>query len=263
LVLLLCLVCSNFAINSGSASSTKAPDPISKLAVDAKSGKSSSSESDLLTTISTINGREDDATAGKTKTALSQAVSKQQDSLRIIIFAEKLLKQLKKDLPHLWKLYLVFVMMAGLGWRIFSAWREGNISVPQGLLLVGALFTAEVLAVGYIRSLDKIQFALMLAFPVAALIGLSIIARTHDRESRCVVLRGEVQRCQRAIACDPRNAAAHEFLGDTYLKLNKPAPAINEYRSALALSPGDAKISWKLRQASHPKLNRRSPCGPQ
>jgi cytochrome c-type biogenesis protein CcmH/NrfG len=123
------------------------------------------------------------------------------------------------------------------------------ISGPEVLVLTISLLIAEGAAVRWLPDFDDMHFALLLAIPASAWVGVGVLSRVFNRESYRSDLNRDVTRLRAAIKRDPRNTAAHEFLGDTYRKLGQQRRAISEYRAAAALEPGSYRNRYKLERA--------------
>jgi tetratricopeptide (TPR) repeat protein len=132
--------------------------------------------------------------------------------------------------------------------RLIHAWLIDRVldTVPT-MIITGVMLTTFT-AIWLTRN-----STLMYAY-VAVLIGLAgatqIIA--HRREQRLMQdLRDESLAKYRAvIERDPKNVAAHVFIGDAYLQMGRFEDAIAAYETAIALNPEHAnRERWKLRQA--------------
>jgi tetratricopeptide (TPR) repeat protein len=78
---------------------------------------------------------------------------------------------------------------------------------------------------------------------VAALLDAAQALRTQGRAREAVPLY------QRALAIDPRSAAAHNDLGNAFIELGQPADAVGCYRAALGLLPAAPEVHCNLGDA--------------
>ena len=169
----------------------------------------------------------------------------------------RLLEQMQADLMGEWKLWLLLLVTVAVGWRVAFAWLGGVLSGPEALALCSVVGLAEAGAAGLARDFPSPDFILLLALPFALWAGVEVMSRVSSREARRSNLRGDMERLRGAIRRDPKNTGAHVLMGDAHLKLGQPQRALAEYWTALALSPGDQQLRWKVKRAS--RLAVRSP----
>jgi tetratricopeptide (TPR) repeat protein len=161
----------------------------------------------------------------------------------------RLVGSARADPIELVKLGLLIVVVVAVGWRLVFAWLDGAISGPEAFVLTISLLLAEMAAVRWLPDFQGVRFILLLALPGAAWLGVQAIAGVLHRESYRSDLDADARRFRAALRRDPRNVAAHELLGDTYLKLGQSRRAITEYRTAVALDPGSYQNRYKLERA--------------
>ena len=172
------------------------------------------------------------------------------DPLRAYEAIYRLVEHTRADPVEAAKLGLLIAVVVAVGWRLIFAWLDGAVSGPETLVLTVSLLLAETAAVRWLPDFHGIRFLLLLAIPTAAWLGLRVIARIFQRESYRSNIDSDVRRFRSALARDPRNVAAHELLGDAYLKLGQPRRAINAYRTAVLLDPGSYQNRYKLERAA-------------
>ena len=147
------------------------------------------------------------------------------------------------------KLGLLLAVVVAVSWRIIFAWLHGSISGWEALILTVSLVLVEGAAVRWLPDFSGARFLLLLAIPVAAILGVQAIAGVSRRESYRSTLNADIRRFRAALRRDPSNAAARELLGDSYLKLGRPASAVAQYRAAVALDPDSYQNQYKLDRA--------------
>lgn len=148
------------------------------------------------------------------------------------------------------KLGLLLAVVVAVSWRLIFAWLHGSVSGPEVLILTVSLIVAETAAVRWLSDFHGARFLLLLAIPVAAIVGVQVIAGVSRRESYRANLDTDIRRYRAALRRDPKNAAARELLGDSYLKLGRPGNALAQYRAAVALEPGNYRNQYKLDRAA-------------
>ena len=172
------------------------------------------------------------------------------DLLRTYEALYRLVDRTRADPIELVKLGLLIAVVVGVGWRLAFAWLHGIISGSEALVLIISLLLGEAAAVRWLPDFNGIHFLLLLALPGAGWLGVQLIAGVLRRDSYRSHLDADVRRFRAALRRDPRNAAAHELLGDTYLKLRQSRRAMAEYRVAVALNPGSYQSQYKLKRAA-------------
>lgn len=148
------------------------------------------------------------------------------------------------------KLGLLLAVVVAVSWRLIFAWLHGSISGPEAVVLTVSLLLAEGAAVRWLPDFHGVRFLLLLSIPVAAVVGVQVIAGVSRRESYRASLNADIRRFRGALRRDPNNAAARELLGDSYLKLGRPGSAVAQYRAAVALDPGNYQNQYKLDHAA-------------
>lgn len=74
------------------------------------------------------------------------------------------------------------------------------------------------------------------------------------------MMEEDIEKYQQMIAFDPKNAAAHSYLGETYLKLGKYDEAIESFETVIGLLPERSeKEQYKLRTAIEAKARQEVP----
>lgn len=172
------------------------------------------------------------------------------DPLRVYEILHGVVERSRADLAQAWKLGLLIAVAIAVGWRVIFAWLHGTISGVETLTLIAALLLAEGAAVRWMRDFEGIRFLLLLALPLAAWFGVQIVAGVSRRESYRTTVQSDMRRFRAALQRDPTNAAAHELLGDSYIKLRQPRRALAAYRAALALDTGNYRSQYKLQRAA-------------
>ena len=172
------------------------------------------------------------------------------DPLTVYESLHHVFERVQADRAEAWKLALLIAVTVGVAWRIFFAWLQESISGAEALILTLALLLAEGAAVRWLRDFEGVRFLLVLAIPLTMWLAAHIVARISASESRRGTLQADIRRFRAAIRRDPKNAAAHELLGDAYLKVNQPRRALAVYRSATTLDPGDYRTRYKLQRAT-------------
>ncbi len=172
------------------------------------------------------------------------------DPLRIYQVVYGIVARARADVAQAWKLGLLMAVAVTVAWRLIFSWLHGTISGVETLTLIAALLLAEGAAVRWIRDFQGLRFLLLLALPLAAWLGVEVLARVSRRESYRTSIQTDIRRFRAALQRDPTNAAAHELLGDSYLKLRQPRRAVSAYRSAVALNPRTYQSQYKLRRAA-------------
>ena len=172
------------------------------------------------------------------------------DPLRIYETVYGIVERARADLAQTWKLGLLIAVAIAVGWRLIFAWLHGGMSGLETLALIVALLLAEGAAVRWMRDFEGVRFLLLLALPIAAWIGVQIFVSVSRRESYRSTVQSDIRRFRAALQRDPNNAAAHELLGDSYLKLRQPRRALAAYRAAISLDPGNYQSQYKLQRAT-------------
>jgi tetratricopeptide (TPR) repeat protein len=144
------------------------------------------------------------------------------------------------------KTALVIAVAMGACTHLVLSWQAGNITGTQAFVLVLTLFVGEIAAVRNIRHFQGLDFVLLLAIPIAVWGAVEIMSRVGSASARVADLRRRMRRYRAALRRDPRNVAAHVFLGDSYLKLGKRRQAAQQYRAALALDPNEFQAKFRL-----------------
>ncbi len=147
----------------------------------------------------------------------------------------------------LWsKTALVILVAIGTCAHIALSWQAGNITGMQAFVLVLTLFIGEIAAVQNIRHFQGLDFVILLALPLAIWAAAQTLHRIGRKSERAADIRRRMKRYQAALRRDPRNVAAHVFLGDSYAKLGKRRQAAVEYQAALALNPHEYQAKFRL-----------------
>jgi tetratricopeptide (TPR) repeat protein len=171
------------------------------------------------------------------------------DPLRWYESIYRIVGRTRAELAQAWKFGLLTVVVIAVAWRVVFAWLGGAISGAEAFVLCLAIVLGEAAAASWLRELVGMQLGLLLALPLAVWAGTEILVRVTARESRRSFLVADMRRYRAAVRRDPRNVAAHELLGDAYLKAGRLGRGLDEYRAALALSPGSYAIRYKLERA--------------
>ncbi len=144
------------------------------------------------------------------------------------------------------KTALVILVAIGACAQVVLSWQAGNIGGMQAFVLVLTLFIGEIAAVQNIRHLQGIDFLILLAIPLAVWAAVQILRRVGAESGRAADVRRRMKHYEAALRRDPRNIAAHVFLGDSYVKLGKQRQAMVEYQAALALNPNEYQAKFKI-----------------
>lgn len=162
----------------------------------------------------------------------------------------RLVEHASANRAQLWKLLLLAMVAVSVAWRVIFAWLHEGISGMEALTLIAALFLAEGAAARWLPDFEGARFLLLLALPLATWIAVQIVVGLSHRESYRADVHAGIKRFRAAIRRDPNNAAAHELLGDSYLKLWQPRRALAEYRASIALDPHSYQTQYKLERAA-------------
>ena len=162
----------------------------------------------------------------------------------------RIVERSRTDSMEAVKLGLLLVVVVAVSWRLIFAWLHGSVSGPEVLILTVSLIVAETAAIRWLPDFQGGRFLLLLAIPIAAVVGVQVIAGVSRRESYRSSLNADIRRFQAALRRDPNNAAARELLGDSYLKLGRPGSAVAQYRAAVAIDPGNYRNQYKLERAA-------------
>jgi len=162
----------------------------------------------------------------------------------------RIVEQSRTDPMEAVKLGLLLAVLVAVSWRLIFAWLHGSASGPEVLVLTVSLIVAETAAIRWLSDFQGARFLLLLSIPVAAVVGVQVIAGVSQRESYRSNLNADIRRFRSALRRDPKNAAARELLGDSYLKLGSPDRALAQYRAAVALDPGNYQNQYKLDRAA-------------
>ncbi len=171
------------------------------------------------------------------------------DLLRLYEFMYLVVDRARADLGEAWKLGLLMVVAIAVGWRVVFAWLNGAISGAEAFVLCLGIVLGEAAAASWLREFEGVQLGLLLTLPIAVWVGMETLVRMTARGSRRSFLMADMRRYRAAVGRDPRNVAAHELLGDAYLKADQLGRGLEEYRVALALSPGSYAVRYKLERA--------------
>lgn len=118
---------------------------------------------------------------------------------------------------------------------IMNAWiidksMDSSIAV---LILVVILLCIVAMIAAFGSPLMWLILALLLGLNFT----LPVLATVAGKRADRAMTNEDIERCQRVIARDPKNAAAHGFLGDAYLKIGCYQDAAEAYQAAVTLSP--------------------------
>jgi tetratricopeptide (TPR) repeat protein len=171
------------------------------------------------------------------------------DPLRLYELVYRAVGRARADLAEAWKVGLLIAVAIAVGWRVVFAWLGGAISGAEAFVLCLGIVLGEFAAANWLSEFEGMQLGLLLALPLAVWAGVEILVRVTARESRRSFLAADMRRYRAAVGRDPRNVAAHELLGDAYLKAGQLGRGLDEYRAALALSPGSYAIRYKFERA--------------
>jgi len=127
------------------------------------------------------------------------------------------------------------------------AWRADD-SVSPGAVVTGIIvYAALVSVVTAYRGTNLSHLAMGGVIAVYLLAPLYL--RFAERGSLKRMIAEDIDKYQRTISFDPRNAAAHTFLGETYFKQRRFDEAIEELETAIQLMPDhSAREKSLLRQ---------------
>jgi len=161
-------------------------------------------------------------------------------------FLAKIAELSRESYISLSKMALVIGVAVAAGSHIVLTWQAGHISGTQALVVVVTLVVAEIAAVRNLQHFQGLDFLILLAVPLTIWVAVGILDRVHIGSQRGVDIRRRMRQYQAVLKRDPRNVAAHVFLGDSYSRLGKRREAAAEYRAALRLAPHEYEAKFKL-----------------
>ncbi len=141
-------------------------------------------------------------------------------------------------------LLVLLIAMAIPVMFILKAWMV-DATLDAGVAL-GLLFGMFALT-GFIwQTQGTVWMVLGIAALVGCCIGLPFLAGGSDRQELRRMRDEDIEKYQRAIAFDPRNASAHAFLAQKFVEYRRYDEAIAEYQQAIHYMPdGPNTAKWK------------------
>jgi len=161
-------------------------------------------------------------------------------------FLAKIADLSRESYISLSKMALLIGVAAAAGIHTVLTWQAGDISGMQALVVLVTLAVAEAAAVRNLQHFQGLDFLIILAIPLTIWVAVGILRRVHVDSQRGVDIRRRMRQYQAVLKRDPRNVAAHVFLGDSYSRLGKRREAAAEYRAALRLAPHEYEAKFKL-----------------
>jgi hypothetical protein len=117
---------------------------------------------------------------------------------------------------------------------VISAWFERKISGSEASILLVGVLAIEMLGM-WLSSRGGAGMLLLAVIVLGAPVVFYLMAKVSDRRLVRSFDEEDITTYQHAIDLDPKNVAAHSFLGDVYRRQGKSQQAIQEYKAALAL----------------------------
>jgi len=141
---------------------------------------------------------------------------------------------------------LVALICGAAVMRIFSAVAEKELSLWEAaIIMIGILLFASI-AIKLSKTVFFLPFLALMGV-IAIVVPQSLAVMNRRRKQR--LIERNIQRYQHALNFDPKNVAAHSYLGDTYMKLAQFNLAIEHYEKALELDPKLSVEKHKLERA--------------
>ena len=161
-------------------------------------------------------------------------------------FLAKIAELSRESYISLSKTALLIGVAVAAGIHTVLTWQAGDMSGMQALVVLVTLVAAEIAAVRNVQHFQGLDFFILLAVPLTIWVAVGILRRVHVGSQRGVDIRRRMRQYQAVLKRDPRNVAAHVFLGDSYSRLGKRREAAAEYRAALRLAPHEYEAKFKL-----------------
>ncbi|MGD0113917.1 MAG: tetratricopeptide repeat protein [Armatimonadota bacterium] len=117
---------------------------------------------------------------------------------------------------------------------VLSAWFDRKISGSEATILLLGVLAIEMLGM-WLSSRGGAGMLLLAVIVLGTPVVFYLMAKLSDWRLVRSFDEEDIAKYQEAIDLDPKNVAAHSFLGDVYRRQRKLERAIQEYKAALAL----------------------------
>jgi len=130
---------------------------------------------------------------------------------------------------------------------ILNAWLVDKTLGPvEGILCVAGVF----LVLGLVAvTRGTIWSVILLGVLIGGCALLPALSRWSNRRGLAALDQEDIEKYERTLAFDPKNAAAHSFLGQIYLRQGRYEEAIHHLERAVELDPKSSKDRWHLEKA--------------
>lgn len=142
---------------------------------------------------------------------------------------------------------VIGLICGGIVFWLISGWLERELAAWEAVVGVFAALALLGLA---IKLSDTLWSLVLLAgvIAVGAVLFRYMPELTGKKRVR-QMMQADIEMYEKALQFDPRNVAAHSFLGDKYIQLGQLDLAIEHYRKALELDPKLGSERKKLANA--------------
>jgi len=117
---------------------------------------------------------------------------------------------------------------------VLSAWFDRKISGTEATILLLGVLASEMLGM-WLSSRGGAGMLLLAVIVLGTPVVFYLMAKVSDRRLVRSFDEEDIAKYQEAIDLDPKNVAAHSFLGDVYRRQGRLQQAIEEYKAALTL----------------------------
>lgn len=148
------------------------------------------------------------------------------------------------------KLAVVLLTFGLIITALIGRFIEGEMSIGEALVLALLPFATLMLMLRFWGSVLGVLLGCTLLFGIVVWWALK---RVSASQMRRYLDEQEIARYKATIERDPRNAGAHSYLGDVYLRMKRYDDAIREFEIALELDPTSRSDRYKLKKAREAK----------